>query len=250
MTILHKTAGIGIAMFAMAGCLLADIRPSEAREHPNRAPVARAQNVRVNNDPGLCSANVPASAFDNGSRDPDGDPFTLSVVPAGPYPVGTTTVVLTATDIHGASSSDVANVTVFDVEAPTISGASTDKSTLWPPNHQMIDVHVAYTASDNCGVVSTSLSVSSNEQLNGRGDGNSESDWEILDAHNVRLRAERAGRGGGRVYTITITATDAAGNSSSSSVTVRVNHDNGSGGGRDNGGGKGKGKGKDKGKNK
>jgi hypothetical protein len=40
----------------------------------------------------------------------------------------------------------------------------------------------------------------------------------------VRLRAERSGRGTGRVYTIVITATDEAGNSSSKQVHVTVPH--------------------------
>lgn len=247
MNILHRAAGLSLAMLAIGGSLLADPRPTQAGQHPNRPPVAQAQDVRVGNDPGLCSADLGAGAFDNGSFDPDGDAITLTVVPTGPYPVGTTSVVLTATDSRGASASDVANITVVDVEAPSINGASVDKSALWPPNHQMIDVHVAYTATDNCGVVSTALSVSSNESLNGRGDGNTESDWEVLDAHNVRLRAERSGNGKGRVYTVTITATDAAGNSSSSSVTVRVQHDQRGRGGSGIGGGKGKGKGDDKG---
>ena len=44
-------------------------------------------------------------------------------------------------------------------------------------------------------------------------DGNTAPDWEIVDSHHVRLRAERSGRGNGRVYTITITCTDGSGNS-------------------------------------
>jgi hypothetical protein len=40
----------------------------------------------------------------------------------------------------------------------------------------------------------------------------------------VKLRAERAGNGDGRIYTITITATDACGNTSSKDVTVHVSH--------------------------
>jgi len=39
-------------------------------------------------------------------------------------------------------------------------------------------------------------------------------DWQIVDAHHVRLRAERSIRGDGRVYTIRITAADAAGEES------------------------------------
>ncbi len=65
----------------------------------------------------------------------------------------------------------------------------------------------------------------SNEPVNGPGDGNTSSDWVVIDAHHVRLRAERSGNGTGRIYTITITCTDAARNSSHKTVTVTVPHD-------------------------
>jgi len=59
---------------------------------------------------------------------------------------------------------------------------------------------------------------------NGTGDGDTSPDWEIVDAHHVRLRAERSGAGSGRIYTITITATDSRGNVSSQIVSVSVAH--------------------------
>jgi hypothetical protein len=67
--------------------------------------------------------------------------------------------------------------------------------------------------------------VTSSEPLNGSGDGNTEADWEVIDANHVRLRAERAGNGTDRTYTITVTCVDAAGNSTSASTTVVVPHD-------------------------
>src|SRR5205807_242750 len=99
-----------------------------------------------------------------------------------------------------------------------------DKNQLWPPNHKMVDVTVNYGASDQCtpGAVTCTLSVSSNEPVNGTGDGDTAPDWEIVDAHRVRLRAERAGTGNGRVYTIYITCTNSAGNSSTKAVAVSV----------------------------
>jgi uncharacterized repeat protein (TIGR01451 family) len=110
---------------------------------------------------------------------------------------------------------------------PLISGVSVDKPVLWPPNHKMIDVAVSYDVTDNCGTPATTLSVTSNEPVNGDGDGNTAPDWEIVDAHHVRLRAERSGHGAGRVYTITINATDSAGGVSSQMVTVTVPHGQG-----------------------
>jgi len=51
----------------------------------------------------------------------------------------------------------------------------------------------------------------------------------VLDPINdhLELRAERAGSGGGRTYTIEITATDASGNQTASTVKVNVPHDQG-----------------------
>jgi hypothetical protein len=111
-----------------------------------------------------------------------------------------------------------------DQTNPTITGETVNPTSLWPPNHQMKDVYVGYTAADNCGTVTTSLSVTSNEPPNGTGDGDLSPDWEVIDNHNVKLRAERAGNGNGRIYTITITATDACNNTSTKTVTVIVAH--------------------------
>jgi hypothetical protein len=88
----------------------------------------------------------------------------------------------------------------------------------------MQEVGISYNASDNSGSATCGLSVTSNEPVNGLGDGDTAPDWEILDAHSLRLRAERSGTGTGRVYTVTITCADAAGNSSSRAATVRVPH--------------------------
>jgi hypothetical protein len=68
------------------------------------------------------------------------------------------------------------------------------------------------------------ISVTSNELDNGLGDGDTASDWEITGALTLNLRAERAGGGSGRVYTITVESRDRAGNVSTRTVEVRVPH--------------------------
>ena len=112
---------------------------------------------------------------------------------------------------------------------PTITGATADPSTLWPPNHRMVNVTVSYGVTDNCPVPfgSCTLSVTSNEPVLGHGSGNTSPDWIVLDDHHVLLRAEREGGGTGRIYTTTITCTDSGGNSSEEQVEVTVSHDQG-----------------------
>src|SRR5204862_6762303 len=112
--------------------------------------------------------------------------------------------------------------------------ADATPSTLWSTNHKWNNIASSYTASATCGTPpvavapSCSLSVSSNEPINGLGDGNTAPDWQVMDATHVQLRAERSGTGTGRVYTITVTCS--AGDplvSASTTTAVTVAHDQG-----------------------
>ncbi len=108
--------------------------------------------------------------------------------------------------------------------APVLSAATPSKTTLWPPNHTMTNVTVAYTVTDNCPGTTCSLVVSSSEPQNGTGDGDTGPDWQIVDGHHVKLRAERAGAGPGRTYTIGVICGDSGGAVSSTTALVRVPH--------------------------
>src|SRR5262249_47669955 len=116
----------------------------------------------------------------------------------------------------------------LDHDPPVISGLSADPAFLWPPNHTMRNVTVSYTATD-CGStpVCQIVQVASNEPVNGTGDGDTAPDWLLGDAHHLQLRAERAGTGTGRIYTITVRCVDASGNAAQT-TTVQVKHDIGS----------------------
>jgi hypothetical protein len=172
-------------------------------------------NITAPNDPDQCGAIVTFPAATS-----TGSCGVLTTSPASGsfFPVGTTTVTTTSTS--GATSTF--NVTVLDAQAPSITDPSASPAVMWPPNHQMIDVTVDYAAADNCPGANCVLSVTSNEPENGTGDGDTAPDWEIVDNHHIRLRAERAGKGSGRTYTITVTCTDPAGNTTSKSTTVFV----------------------------
>ena len=178
-------------------------------------------DITVNNDPDQCGAIV---TFPDATSTGSCGVLTTSPASGSFFPVGTTTVTTTSTS--GATSTF--KVTVNDAQAPAVSDPSASPALLWPPNHQMRDVTVNYTVSDNCPGGNCVLSVTSNEPVDGTGDGDTSPDWEIVDNHHVRLRAERAGTGSGRIYTITVTCTDAAGNTTTKSTTVVVAHNIGS----------------------
>ncbi|HWY40866.1 MAG TPA: HYR domain-containing protein [Chthoniobacterales bacterium] len=177
-------------------------------------------NITKPADPGKCTAAVTFApmAADNCAVN-----SVVCNTPSGSaFPVGTTTDTCTATDQAGQTASCSFNVTVVDNQPPMISNMSVSPTTLSPPNHKIVDVAVNYTASDNCGAVTCALSGTSNEPDNGMGDGDTPNDIMPIDSHNIGLRAERSGRGNGRLYTITNTCTDAHANSTTATATVSV----------------------------
>ena len=149
---------------------------------------------------------------------------TLNCALSNGTSISNTASVASATPDSDLSDNSSSSVIVANNPPPVISSQSVNKPELGPPNHKMVDITVSYVVTDNCDVdkVARSLSVTSNEPVNGTGDGDTAPDWEVIDANHVRLRSERAGSGSGRTYTITITATDTVGGSSSKTVTVKV----------------------------
>jgi uncharacterized repeat protein (TIGR01451 family) len=107
---------------------------------------------------------------------------------------------------------------------PIITGEKATPSALWPPSHKMADIAIDYQVIDNCGPIRLELSVSSNESIDGAGDGHTAPDWQVVDAHHVRVRSERSGNLTGRIYTIAITAVDSADQATTQTVTVGVPH--------------------------
>ena len=173
----------------------------------------------------------------SGSSDPNNDPLSYSWSWSGgssggeittvKLPYGTTYVTLEVSDGQ-FSDSDTVKITVKDSTPPEITIMSITPNILWPPNHKMVNVEIEVMWSDNCDPnPSISVIVTSNESANddGVGDGNTETDWEILDNTHFRLRAERDGTGNDRIYTITYIVTDAVGNSATASTTITVPHD-------------------------
>jgi hypothetical protein len=132
----------------------------------------------------------------------------------------------TAADHLGNKSSATQIIQVVDTTAPVIQSIAAAPNVLWTANHKMVHVAVTAKATDNCSrPVCKIASVTSNEPVNGLGDGDTAPDWSITGDLTVDLRAERSGTGSGRIYTIAVTCTDACGNSSVGNTTVTVPHD-------------------------
>ncbi|MBM4035180.1 MAG: HYR domain-containing protein [Planctomycetes bacterium] len=158
----------------------------------------------------------------------DAEVDVMCVPPSGSvFPLGVTTVTCTATDDSGNQTVRSFTVTVRDTTAPVIESAWATPNVLWPPNHKMADVAVGAVVGDICDAAPSwkIVGVASNEPVNGLGDGDTAPDWAITVEHSLKLRAERSGKGSGRVYTITIQATDASGNTATANVVVTVPHD-------------------------
>jgi len=192
----------------------------------NRPPLAKCQPVTKSAD-ASCRADVTAAEVDGGSTDPDGDAIVSAISPAGPFALGTTPVTLTVTDDKGAASTCTTVVSVVDTTPPSLSQPSASPSVLWPPDHKLVDVSIHYDAADNCSqpaAITCALDVTSDEPIDGVGDGHSAPDWLVTDAHRVELRAERSGRGDGRVYGVSIACRDEAMNEAAGEVDVSAPH--------------------------
>lgn len=144
------------------------------------------------------------------------------------FPLGQTVVTWTATDDSLNENMASHTVEIVDTTPPEFE-LTVSPDVLWPPNHKLVNITATITMlSDTCdpNPMVRLVSIVSNEPDNGIGDGNTANDVQDAsfgtDDRTFRLRAERAGGGGGREYTITYSVTDASGNEATRQATVRV----------------------------
>ncbi len=149
---------------------------------------------------------------------------------------GTYVVTYNAVDDCGNDANQVTRaVEVVDNTPPVITvGAMVE---IWPPNHEYRQFKLSdlvVSVEDDCGglldvdEVGTIISIYSDEpeDATGNGDGATTEDIVILGASSFKVRAEREGRGNGRVYGVTLEVVDGAGNKSTNTCYVGVPHDN------------------------
>jgi parallel beta-helix repeat protein len=200
----------------------------------NQPPTAAAGPDRTVSADAACQAMVTLDG--TASSDPDGDSLTYTwsgpfgtasgATPSVALPFGVHTITLTVDDGQGGTDSDELVVTVADTTPPSITSVTAAPPLLWPPNHTLRPVSLSVTAADACdpAPLCRLISVSSNEPVNGLGDGDTAPDWAITGDVTAKLRAERSGTGTGRVYTLAVTCTDTSGNTTAGSAKVTVPH--------------------------
>ena len=120
-------------------------------------------DITQTNDAGNCSAVVnwtaPTAADNCGI-----DSMTGDAASGDTFPVGTTTVTYTATDINGNSTASTFTVTVTDDEVPVISGMPTNITQTADAGQCTADVTwTAPTASDICGIASFTADATSGD---------------------------------------------------------------------------------------
>jgi hypothetical protein len=151
---------------------------------------------------------------------------------SGTYALGTTTVTFTATDSAGSVASCSVSITVADTTPPVVT-VNASPASLWPPNHTMRPVQLTVVAVDACDpspvVFLQAVTSSEPDDVPGQGDGATVGDVQGATAgapdFDVLLRAERDGRGPGRIYRMSYRATDASGNAGTGVGSVAVYHD-------------------------
>jgi hypothetical protein len=193
------------------------------------------------------ASGTPVALDGSGSTDPSGEIVSFEwfenlgqpsetllgqgVVLVVPLTLGAHVITLRVTNSVGSTSTDEVLVTIRDTMPPELS-VSLTPDTLWPPNHDMIDMTAVVKAMDACGASSVSLiGVTSNEADNGKDDGNTVNDISGVEMGTFdtqfQLRAERAAGGNGRIYTAVYEATDAAGHRRMEAGMAVVPHDQG-----------------------
>jgi hypothetical protein len=108
------------------------------------------------------------------------------------------------------------------------SQAFVNQACLWPANHKYVDIEILGMIDpegDPVDIIITSIMQDEPVDAKGLGDGRTLQDGKGIGTSVASIRAERQGKGNGRVYEISFEATDQSGEQCIGMVTVCVPHD-------------------------
>lgn len=115
---------------------------------------------------------------------------------------------------------------VVENRPPDCATAYPSEDTLWPPNHKFRTVQVLGIGDPENDSVTVSIQhIFQDEPVETKGAGRSTPDARGIGKNTAQLRAERSGRGNGRVYHIGFRADDGYGGQCTGEVLVGVPHD-------------------------
>jgi len=208
---------------------VADAGPDQVVEQDSHAGASVTLDGTGSTDDGLLAPMEYTWTWGNGSA--------TGANPEVILPLGTTSICLEVSDGQ-FSDADYVEITVQDTTPPEIIIRS-EPIVLWSPNHKYNTIAVSdfvESVEDVCDalvsiedVVISSVSSDEPEDIKGNGDGNTLEDIVIQDSQTVDLRAEREGKGNGRVYTINFKVTDQSFNTATGAFRIWVPHDQGAG---------------------
>jgi gliding motility-associated-like protein len=161
------------------------------------------EDIAVNTDPGVCEANVTVpqpEVSDNCGIENMVNSFNGTDNASGVYPVGTTVVTWTVTDIHGLTAECSMNITVTDNEVPVIVCPENMAVTTDPGVCEANVTVPQPEVSDNCGIESIVNSYNGGADASGVYPvGTTNITWTVTDIHGLTATCE---------MTITVTDTE------------------------------------------
>jgi HpiC1 cyclase len=176
----------------------------------------------------VASGNVLLNVFRTLPGDPLTKAPTTTTADLSPFAGQTVRIRFAEVDNQFYFQASVDAVSIESVprnEPPDCSQAEPSVGTLWPPNHKMRAVTITgVTDPDGDPVTITITSIGQDEPTKSPGSGNTAPDGSGVGSDTAFVRAERDGRGDGRVYHIGLSAADGQGGTCTGEVIVGVPH--------------------------
>ncbi|HEX7184342.1 MAG TPA: SBBP repeat-containing protein, partial [Thermoanaerobaculia bacterium] len=221
--LLHITGDTGSAVFPLKDPVQDSCLPEDL---PNGVRCRDAFVARI--DPRVPSllfstylgGSVPAWADEYAQDiavDPEGNATVVGWTLATNFPL----VNPIFTTNEAGLASFVTRFQVTDNGSPDCSGATASPSLIWPPNGKMIPVSILGVTDPEGDSVALQITGITQDEPGANFSG--------IGSSVARVKAERSGKGDGRVYHILFEATDPSGASCTGEVTVCVPHDRGKG---------------------